>query len=251
MSEPRRLLEQGGSDFDAALLRSAREDAPSGASRRRTMVALGLAGGTGAAVVATTATTTAATGLTGGSGTLALIKWIAGGAIAGLLTVGVATVVQPSRRDAAAVWQDPGPRAKTPAEAPPSEPRAPRAREPAPDPPREEASAARVAAAPGTAKAGPPSLTEEIAAVDAARVALAAGDTSGALRALDDHDRKFPGGVLGPEATVVRIEALSLRGDHAAAVRLANAFLAAHPQSPHAQHLRSLLALPPPAASAP
>ncbi len=251
MSEPRRLLEEGGSDLEVALLDSARDDAPSGASRRRTLLALGLAGGAGAAVTATTATTTAATVLGGSSGALVLAKWIAGGIIAGLLTVGVAAVVQPSSRDDGGADQGSRGRAQPTTEPlAPTTPvvAAPPAPAPPPEAPRAEPSAVAVAA-PSPARTGAPSLTEEVAAVDAARTALAAGDTSGALRALDDHDRRFPGAMLGPEAMVVRIEALAQRGDRATAVRLANAFLAAHPRSPHASHLRSLLALPPPAAS--
>jgi outer membrane protein assembly factor BamD (BamD/ComL family) len=86
-------------------------------------------------------------------------------------------------------------------------------------------------------------LSDEVVALDAARQALAAGDAAGALRAVDDHDRRFPGGALSPEATVVRIEALAARGDRAAAARLATEFLRSHPASPHAKRLRSLLAL--------
>lgn len=113
----------------------------------------------------------------------------------------------------------------------------------APAPPHEEASSPKVAAAPSAARPGPASLGEEVAAIDAARKALLAGDTSGALRALDDYDRRFPGGMLGPEASVLRIEALARRGDRATATRLAKAFLVSHPRSPHASRLRSLLDL--------
>jgi hypothetical protein len=255
MSEPRRLLEEeGGSELEMSLLRSARSDGPSAVSRRKTLLALGLAGSAGAAVTATTATTTAATVLGGSGGAVALAKWIAGGVIAGLLTVGVATVVQSSRGDHADDDARPAPRAAIALPTASAVTRAAEAPPAVPDPPREEPSAAKAApAAPsgaGAVKAAP-SLTEEVASVDAARSALAAGDTAGALRALDDHDRRFPGGMLGPEATVVRIEALVHRGDRAAAGRLATAFLAAHPRSPHASHLRSLLGLPPPADAAP
>jgi hypothetical protein len=94
-------------------------------------------------------------------------------------------------------------------------------------------------------------LADEIAALDGAREALASGDSSRALRALDARDRAFPRGALGPEATVLRIEALALRGDRAAATRLAEAFLAASPRSPHASAIRTLLGLAAPEPAAP
>jgi TolA-binding protein len=97
----------------------------------------------------------------------------------------------------------------------------------------------------------PPSrrLSEETAALDAARKALAEKDASGALQALDLYDRAFPSGFLAPEATVLRIEALAQRGDDEAALAAARAFLASHPASPHARRVRSIaeaiLAKPP------
>jgi TolA-binding protein len=106
------------------------------------------------------------------------------------------------------------------------------------------------AAAPVLAKPAPTSLTDEVAALDGAREALGGGDPGRALRALDDHDRRFPRGALGPEATVLRVEALAQRGDRAAATRLGAAFLAAHPRSPHAARLRTLLGIPAPSSTA-
>ncbi len=45
---------------------------------------------------------------------------------------------------------------------------------------------------------------------------------------------------------MLRIQALALRGDRAAATRLAESFLAASPRSPHASRIRTLLDLPAP-----
>jgi hypothetical protein len=47
---------------------------------------------------------------------------------------------------------------------------------------------------------------------------------------------------LNLEATVLRIEALFLTGATAPAAALAREFLAAHPSSTHASHVRRLLA---------
>jgi hypothetical protein len=240
MSEPRRLLEEGGSEVELALLRSARHDAPSAGARRRTLVALGLAGSVGATVTTTTAASTATT---------ALLKWIGVGVLGGMVTVGTVAVVQPGVANERAQVASKGfapeatrkaavARQITTAEAPP-QPAAP---------PADEAPSARPSAAPADPPhaSAKPSLADEVAALDVAREALAAGDAGRTLRALDQHDQRFPGGMLGPEAMVLRIEALILRGDRASAARLGEAFLAAHPRSPHASRLRSLIGSPAP-----
>jgi hypothetical protein len=250
MSEPRRLLDEGG-DLERSLLRSARGDGPRPGSRNRTLVGLGLAGGV-AATVTTTTTATATTALVKSSATAALLKWIAAGVVGGLVTVGAVTVIQSSREPAPsrgapvvarapALQSDPRPvepaAPALPVAAPPEEPA----------PIEQAAPSGTSGPAPvgttGLARPAPTSLTEEVAALDGAREALASGDAARALRGLDEHDRRFPGGMLGPEATVLRIEALLLRGDRASAARLGGAFLDAHPRSPHASRLRSLLGL--------
>ena len=255
MSEPRRLLDEGGSELERSLLRSARDDAPAPNARRKTMVALALAGGVG--VTATTATSTAATAL-GTTGTTALLKWIGMGVIAGLVTVGAVAVVPAQRGETQALVASKGNAAKaasleaqtasavaaaasTAVEAP-----APSAAEVAA--PVAEAVPSATAAPHASAKAvEKPSLADEVASLDAAREALGSGNAGGALRALDDHDRRFAGGALGPEALVLRIQALVQRGDRASASRLGEAYLAAHPRSPHANRVRSLLGTADPA----
>jgi hypothetical protein len=87
---------------------------------------------------------------------------------------------------------------------------------------------------------GDDSLSREIAALDTARAALRSHNPMAALSALDAYARAFPRGALGPEATVLRIEALVDAGDRASANTLADQFFAAHPSSPHAARVRSL-----------
>ena len=60
-------------------------------------------------------------------------------------------------------------------------------------------------------------LAEELRLTTAARKALAAGDPSSALRALDEHERRFPNGQLAQERDSVRIQALVADGQVAAA----------------------------------
>jgi hypothetical protein len=80
----------------------------------------------------------------------------------------------------------------------------------------------------------------ELAMIERARSALAAGDPRAALAALDDYEAKYEVPIFGEEATVLRIEALRARGDRAESAALAARFLAVHPSSPLAQRVRSL-----------
>jgi hypothetical protein len=84
-------------------------------------------------------------------------------------------------------------------------------------------------------------LGQEVAALDRARGALAAGDAAGALRLLDKYEMSFPKANLAQEATILRIEALLKQGNRDAAVDLGNGFLAEHPASSHAAKVSRLL----------
>jgi hypothetical protein len=75
----------------------------------------------------------------------------------------------------------------------------------------------------------------------AARSSLAAGNPREALRALDGFQQRFARGVLGSEATLLRIESPAAAGDRRGAETLARRFLVAQPNSPHAKRLQSLL----------
>ncbi len=246
MSDPRRLWDEGEGP-GADLLRSAKHDQPSSGAKDKTLVALGVAGGVGAAVTATSSTAAA----------LGIAKWIGAGIAIGLITAGSAGLLQPPA-------EAPAPPASARHVAPPirariaSAPREEAPREASPPDPSPSSSAEVVPArsAPrvepsASAKAERPSLAEEVALLDRAREAVAAGDAGRALTALDEHTRRFPGGALGQEALVLRIEALSMRGDRAAATRLGESFLKSFPQSPLAPRVRSRLGLPPPPAEGP
>jgi hypothetical protein len=267
MSEPRRLLEDGESEFERSLLRSAKHDAPSPALRHKTLVAFGL--GTGVASAAATATATAtamatATAATATAARLALLKWIGFGVMSGVLTVAAVAVTHsssapPVRASAGALL--------APVEAPVKGAAPVSAEAPTLDPaklpaPSSEARAPELGVPPVAVEASrsvepdkrsdgprpaasvePPrsTLADELATLDVAREAIAAGDASRAFQALDRHDRAFPRALLGPEATVLRVEAMVLRGDRTGAASLGTAFLAAHPRSPHASRIRSLI----------
>jgi len=76
-------------------------------------------------------------------------------------------------------------------------------------------------------------LSEQLRLIDAARAAVAAGNSSAASQALSAYNSKFPHGSFGQEAAVLRIETVDLQGNHGQASALARSFLAQHPNSPH------------------
>jgi len=84
----------------------------------------------------------------------------------------------------------------------------------------------------------PSTLAAEVAALDAARRASAAGRQDEALRLLDHYRYDFPEGELVADAEVVAIEALAAKGDAAEAADRADRFLSRFPNDPHAAKMR-------------
>jgi TolA-binding protein len=242
MSDPKRLLDGGGNELEVALLKSARQDGPSAGARQRALVALGI--GTGAAVLSAKATAAAGATAAARGTTLSLLKWVGIGVLGGAATVGIAQTVTTAaphetvpiapasvsvrempRAAAPVTALQPSASAPTPAASAPI-----RMFVPAVDPPVESAR---------------PTLADEVAALDRAREAVAAGQPARALSVLDDYGRRFPGGTLAQEATVLRIEALAASGDKAGASRLGQGFLEKNPGSPHAARIRTLIGASP------
>lgn len=85
------------------------------------------------------------------------------------------------------------------------------------------------------------SLGDQVRSLDRARVALASGNANGALSEIAHYRKAYPNGVFLTEASVIEIEALAARGDRNLAASSASAFVAAHPDSPQAERLRSLV----------
>ncbi|HXU06426.1 MAG TPA: hypothetical protein VN903_35965 [Polyangia bacterium] len=115
-----------------------------------------------------------------------------------------------------------------------------------PPPAVESAPAANTASAPSAPRApavehatsaSTGALRDEIALIDAARAALAAGSPAQALSLLERYRARHPQGMLLPEALAMRIEAIDRSGEHARARALARAFLADYPNSPLAQRV--------------
>lgn len=255
MSEMRRLSEEGASDLELDLLRSAKHDAPLPGARRRTMVALGVGGGLLATTTAS-ATSMAGIGLMKWLGIVAVASAAVAGSVAGVQAVSApaagpaavggaaratlaveAVVVERARAEVAVAEQA---AVDAAADATPPQTIAMDSLPTAPtdSAPVEAAGAGKGAAAAGTAA---PSLADEVAALDRASQAMAS-DPKAALKQLEAHDKRFAGGALGPEAMVLRIEALARSGDAAGATALANQFFAKHPDSPLRGRVQSVVA---------
>jgi outer membrane protein assembly factor BamD (BamD/ComL family) len=87
-------------------------------------------------------------------------------------------------------------------------------------------------------------LSREVAALAAVRALLKAGDSPGAIQALDRVAQERPRPVLEQEASALRIEALLSAHRVSDARALAERFLRAHPESPHGARVRALLRAP-------
>jgi hypothetical protein len=83
-------------------------------------------------------------------------------------------------------------------------------------------------------------LAEEVALLQEARSGVGQGQPARALAALDAHAQRCPRGLLGIEAEVLRIEALSRSGDASAARAHARRFIALHPDTPYAARVQAL-----------
>ena len=237
MKDLNRLLDEPGTDpLQANLLRLARNEEPSGESRRRILAGLGM----GVAAVTLSQTSGAAQGAAGSAAKSAALKW----GVASVIAVGASVVAFISLRPSASVVA--------------SVPMATLA------PPRAAAVAVSSVSALASTESelvpvtkvedlptlavgsdakivGAPSLAEEVAAIKSAKAALASGNASQSLHELDSYRAHFPHGRLAQEANIVRIEALLKSGNVSAANALADRFLAANTGSPYAARVHTLI----------
>ena len=263
-------------DFTQALLRSAESDEPSNAAYAKVAAALGVGAaiGVGASLpapAAVVAGASAASALARWSGSLAAKLALLG--VSGALFLGAAggylwhrsaarvaagrgslvgAVVPPSPARAAAAAMGVAP-SQLAAAAESGAAAAQAQASPA------EASLAVAAAPPSAAMAAAPvrairhvhaavrsgasgsSLPEQVQSLDRARVALGSGDAGTALMEIAHYRNTWPKGVFLTEASVLEIEALAKRGERSLAAMRAQAFVAAHPDSPQAERLRALI----------
>jgi hypothetical protein len=253
MSGPRRILDGGLGRFERQVVGSAIDDAPSAEFRRRMAMKASL-------LATVSAASGAASGAAQTAGTLAWVKMFGIGAIAGLATGGlyrgvsdlvgsaesgrlapVQAVSAPTTRNSersvtTAVIGAPVPAVSVPTPAPgapPSEARPSRATPTESPVPVDSAATERESA--------DSALAEELRAIERVRRALSVGDASGALRELERYESASHAGRFRIEADVLRIEALTRRGEVDQARALAETFLSTHQGSPYVRRVTAII----------
>ena len=229
---------------ESELLDSARLDVPEPAGRARALARLDLVGA---------AATTTGAGAAGGPA-----KWLAIAALGAALALGGVEGMgriehrggsAPSNTggsDAPGPMQAVGPVVESPRVAPEIEPAAPPEDHgmPAHLAGRSRAKTSRgrsVAAKPPPAGTSGPDLGAEVVALEEARRELSSGNAAASLDLLDAYDRRFPKPRLGPEARLLRLEALVATGRVDRAAKLGERLLAEQPDVAYGQRVRSLL----------
>ncbi len=278
MIDPPRLIDDGGDPFERALLGSARRDHGSAAAQARCVIAATTAAVV-ATHTAATAATAAAAG-SSSLGASFLVKAVAIGFAVGLGVQGVVAVKDHVERAPAVQRLDSRPAASNHTLVQPRAATAPTAAlphtepavEPNAEPPTEHASVP-LPNAPNMALRGvssnrvvgaaadspeyklleepvaelafsvkrDDSLDREVALLDEARRFALAQSFARTLLLLERHQRDFPAGALGPEALMIRVQALLGLGRRAEAEALAERFVTVHPNSPVSKRLTALL----------
>lgn len=233
MTDPTRLIDEtGGDELEGSLLQLARNEGPSAEGRRKILAAIAAASATTAATQGAKAASSTGKGLTVAKWGVLAVAAVAIPAALLLRSSDDATPAKavPSTLKAPATEVKATPVAPSVTEAP-----APLTLDDLPALPAEPASGAAPAKA-----AAQGSLADEVAQLQKAKLALKGGNGAQALSELGTYAQRFPRPMLGAEATVLRIEALSQTGDAARAKSLAEGFLAKNPNSPYAARLRRL-----------
>lgn len=232
MTQPTRLIEEaGGDELETSLLQLARSEGPSAEGRRKILAAIAAGG---AASLASQSAEAAGKAASKG----ALIKW----GLVGAAALAIPAVLLLRGGDETPAPLEPAAVA-APTPAPVIEPKGTaRAVDEGPAPLAvDDLPALKDAPAPAPNAPKPQgSLADEVAQLQKAKLALKSGNPSQALAELATYSQRFPRPMLGAEASVVRIEALSASGDAARAKSLAESFLAKNPNSPYATRLRNL-----------
>jgi hypothetical protein len=238
MTDPTRLIDEASDDLENSLLQLARHEGPSAEGRRKILA------GIAAASVTSLATQSAKAGRVAGK-SMTAAKW----SVLAVAAVAIpAAIWLRNSNDAAPVkavpsaLRAPATEVKPTAVAAPVVPQAdgpaPVALEDLPTLPSLPSQTPASGSAPAPKQQG--SLADEVAQLQKAKLSLKGGSPAQALAELGTYSQRFPRPMLGAEATVLRIEALSQSGDATRAKSLAEAFLTKNPNSPYAARLRSL-----------
>lgn len=222
MKDRDRLLDGSSTELERLLLSAVAQERPSGALQRRMRAGLGFAG--------------------------SVITFKAALAAASVAAIAVAATVATSGNE-----PQPSPvLPAAPARALPREKveaRVPPPAESAPElvasnaPPAIAAPVRAPTTAPVTRALEPArgDIREQMQLLEQARASLRSGDDAAGLARLSEYQQRYPRGVFGQEASVLRIEALHRMGDETRARALAQAFVGRHPASPHVERLSRIL----------
>jgi Outer membrane lipoprotein len=239
MTDPTRLLDEGATATELAILRAGAAEEPPSDGRHKLSALLGLSAGLSASATATGTKAAVASTVK-----IVATKWLVFSTVGVLASGGLALYVHQSSHVASPPESGvTAGKKETPPAAPESiETEAPAVEPPVAPPRAREPSGARAATSPEqSARAGSKSIGEEIEALDGVRRALRNHAPGEALHALDGYDRAHPGGTLAQEAALLRIEALAASGDTAGARARAERFLKDNPKTPHRRRIAALL----------
>jgi hypothetical protein len=263
MKDPQRLLHDGATEFERFLMSSAANERPPtelGARMQAGLATIGsrAAGSAGSWAISWTRIG-ALTVVIGGLATLGgmtllgrdvpALRSRGESALVVAAPVAVATPVEaPSPQIAAPAEMPPTPNAPAPTPSPnaPAFAPAPNMVAPVADSPARTDSKPRVSrnAMPAEAPSASDELHEETLLMLRARSELLDHNLSRVFASLREYAARFPHGALAPEATVLRVQALDLDGQHAQAVTLGRRFLVAHSDSPLADRVERIVGGP-------
>ncbi|HEX2876261.1 MAG TPA: hypothetical protein VHP33_33645 [Polyangiaceae bacterium] len=245
---PARMRIAGASPLEQRLLRAAGSELPSRALSERMARGLGIAlpvVGSGAAVgAASKAAVAAPKAASVGS---SLLPWVSGALVAAVVA-GAFLAARPSATQSvlapagSAAAFAPVPSASAPAPAQVASAPTQLTEAPSKGDNAESLKAALPPASPRVRRGTTASdLANQIALIDAARAALAGGDSARALASVRDYQSGYPNGSFNPEVAAIKIEALLKLGRKAEARALAERFSANYGPGPLTDRVTRLL----------
>lgn len=241
---PERLRAGDATELERRLLEAAGRERPSRELSERMARSIGIsvpgAGGAGGGAAPRSA---------GASGSLA--PWISGALVVAVVA-GAVIALRPGapaapRSQPAARPSDPvAPVAPTTRAAPAAPPRSTSDEAPGVEETHAPAGSPPVSARRDRRSAQAPELAEQIALIDAARGALAAGNADRTLTLVRKYQTTYPTGAFRPEAAALRIEALVKLGRNPEARAAAEQFVATYGRGPLADRVARSVGLPEP-----
>ncbi len=240
MKDPHFLLDEGATALERRLLEAGAREQPSAACREAALSAIGL--GTGVALASAGAAAASASAAKDGLGWALSKWWLIGG---GLLAAAGSAVWAMWPAETVAPLTARAPMVEATARSLPLQGSVGPAPVTQAEPPTLAPSAAPAASErrpqPAARSSGDASIQGQIDLIDRARNAVRAHQPATALQAVSEYYQRYPQGVLGQEAQLLRIEAVLQQGDRATAERMFDSYEARYPNSALAARVRRLL----------